>query len=65
MELIQSFSVDHTRIIPGIFLSRQDEVGGDAVTTYDIRLSSTLSRHSCEMIPSGRTRSFTGVRWAV
>lgn len=38
MELIQSFSVDHTRIIPGIFLSRQDEVGGGFVTTYDVRL---------------------------
>lgn len=38
MELIQSFSVDHTRIIPGIFLSRQDDVGGDKVTTYDIRM---------------------------
>lgn len=38
MELIQSFSVDHTRIIPGIFTSRVDHVGGDTVTTYDIRL---------------------------
>lgn len=38
MELIQSFSVDHTLIVPGIFLSRQDKVGGDTVTTYDIRL---------------------------
>ena len=38
MELIQSFSVDHTKIIPGIFLSREDHVGGDTVTTYDIRL---------------------------
>ena len=38
MELIQSFSVDHTRIVPGIFLSRVDKVGGDTVTTYDIRL---------------------------
>lgn len=38
MELIQSFSVDHTRIIPGIFLSREDKVGGGAVTTYDVRL---------------------------
>ena len=38
MELIQSFSVDHTKIIPGIFLSRQDAVGGDVVTTYDIRM---------------------------
>jgi S-ribosylhomocysteine lyase len=38
MELIQSFSVDHTKIIPGIFTSRIDMVGGDKVTTYDIRL---------------------------
>ena len=39
MELIASFSVDHTKIIPGIFLSRQDQVGDSAVTTYDIRLT--------------------------
>jgi len=38
MELIQSFSVDHTRIVPGIFTSRVDQVGGESVTTYDIRL---------------------------
>ena len=38
MELIQSFSVDHTRIVPGIFTSRVDKVGGETVTTYDIRL---------------------------
>ena len=38
MELIQSFSVDHTRIVPGIFTSREDKVGGGTVTTYDIRL---------------------------
>ena len=38
MELIQSFSVDHMRIVPGIFVSRVDTVGGEKVTTYDIRL---------------------------
>ena len=38
MELIQSFSVDHTRIIPGIFISRVDDIGGHSVTTYDVRL---------------------------
>lgn len=38
MELIQSFSVDHTRIVPGIFTSRVDQLGEYAVTTYDIRL---------------------------
>ena len=38
MELIKSFSVDHTRIIPGIFTSRVDVLGEYSVTTYDIRL---------------------------
>lgn len=38
MELIQSFSVDHTAIVPGIFVSREDKVGDGIVTTYDIRL---------------------------
>ena len=38
MELIQSFSVDHRYIVPGIFLSRVDHLGDQMVTTYDIRL---------------------------
>lgn len=38
MELIQSFSVNHEKIIPGIFLSREDKVENGTVTTYDIRL---------------------------
>jgi len=38
MEMIQSFSVDHTKIIPGIFTSRVDRVDNGMVTTYDIRL---------------------------
>ncbi len=38
MELIQSFSVDHMRIVPGIFTSRVDHLGKESVTTYDIRL---------------------------
>ena len=36
--MIPSFSVDHRAIVPGIFISRVDQVGGDMVTTYDIRL---------------------------
>lgn len=38
MKLIQSFSVDHMRIVPGIFTSRVDYLGDYTVTTYDIRL---------------------------
>ena len=38
MELIQSFTVDHTAIVPGIFKSREDRLGDYRVTTYDVRL---------------------------
>ena len=37
MDLIPSFSVDHTRIVPGIFTSRTDTLGQETVTTYDVR----------------------------
>ena len=39
MDLIPSFSVDHTRIVPGIFTSRVDTLGDRKVTTYDIRVT--------------------------
>ena len=38
MELIASFQVDHTKIRPGIYVSRVDAVGGDFVTTFDVRM---------------------------
>ena len=39
MDLIPSFSVDHTRIIPGIFASRTDCLGDQRATTYDVRVT--------------------------
>lgn len=38
MDLIPSFAVDHTKIVPGIYVSRVDLVGDIEVTTYDIRM---------------------------
>ena len=38
MDLIESFSIDHRYIIPGIFISRVDDIDGNKVTTYDIRV---------------------------
>ena len=38
MDLIPSFQIDHTRLQPGIYVSRVDEVGGDFVTTFDLRM---------------------------
>ena len=39
MKLIASFSIDHTKIVPGIFTSRVDTVGDNKITTYDIRVT--------------------------
>lgn len=38
MEKIPSFTIDHTRLRRGIYVSRKDTVGGDMVTTFDIRM---------------------------
>ena len=37
-KLIASFQVDHTRILPGIYVSRRDKVAGGWITTFDIRM---------------------------
>ena len=39
MDLIPSFSVDHTKIVPGIFTSRVDTLAEQTVTTYDVRVT--------------------------
>lgn len=39
MNLIPSFAVDHTNLMPGIYISRQDLVGRERITTYDIRMT--------------------------
>ena len=38
MKLIASFQVDHTKIVPGIFVSRRDRIAGGWITTFDIRM---------------------------
>lgn len=40
MEKIASFMVDHLRLQPGLYVSRQDCVGEQTVTTFDLRLTS-------------------------
>ena len=38
MEKIPSFTIDHNRLLRGIYVSRQDKVGNEVVTTFDIRM---------------------------
>ncbi len=39
MEKIKSFCVDHTKLRPGVYLSRVDGKDGCEVSTFDIRLT--------------------------
>ena len=38
MKKIPSFTIDHNRLVRGIYVSRQDNVGNDMVTTFDVRM---------------------------
>ena len=40
MEIITSFTIDHIRLQPGLYVSRKDAVGSETVTTFDLRLTS-------------------------
>lgn len=40
MEKITSFTINHLLLQPGVYVSRKDPVGGTAVTTFDLRLTS-------------------------
>ncbi len=39
MEKIASFTIDHTRLLPGIYVSRKDNVNGNVITTFDLRVT--------------------------
>ena len=38
MNKIPSFTIDHNRLLRGIYVSRKDAVGSETVTTFDIRM---------------------------
>lgn len=40
MKKITSFTIDHIRLQPGLYVSRKDAVGSETVTTFDLRLTS-------------------------
>ena len=77
MEKIDSFTIDHLRLIPGIYVSRKDTdpVKGGVVTTFDLRMTapnrepvinmrlSIWARRSFVTTMSGRTACSISVRW--
>lgn len=40
MDRIPSFSVDHNKLKPGLYVSRVDYVVGNPITTFDMRMTS-------------------------
>ncbi len=40
MEKIASFTIDHIKLKPGIYVSRKDHVGKEVITTFDLRMTS-------------------------
>ncbi len=40
MEKIASFTIDHIKLQPGIYVSRKDKVGIETLTTFDLRMTS-------------------------
>ena len=39
MEKITSFTIDHNKLVPGLYVSRKDHVEGAVITTFDIRMT--------------------------
>lgn len=39
MEKIASFTIDHLKLLPGIYVSRKDTVGSEVITTFDLRMT--------------------------
>ena len=40
MEKIASFTIDHNKLQPGLYVSRKDHLGAESVTTFDLRITS-------------------------
>lgn len=39
MKKIASFTVNHLKLLPGIYVSRRDKIGDEVLTTFDIRMT--------------------------
>jgi len=39
MKQIASFTIDHLKLLPGVYVSRKDKIGNETITTFDIRIT--------------------------
>ena len=70
MEKIASFTIDHTRLFPGIYVSRKDNVNGNVITTFDLRVTrpnyepvlNTAEIHTIEHLAATYLRNHQGYK---
>lgn len=48
MKEISNFTIDHLRLLPGIYVSRKDQLGKETITTFDLRI--TRPNHESPML---------------
>ena len=66
MEKIASFTIDHIKLEPGIYVSRKDHIGAETITTFDIRMTSPNDEpvmNTAEVHTIGK-KPFISDRWA-
>lgn len=67
MEKITSFTINHLKLLPGVYVSRKDDVDGGAVTTFDLRMTrpnaepvmNTAEMHTIEHLAATFLRNHT------
>ena len=68
MQKITSFTIDHIKLIPGVYVSRKDPVGSEVITTFDLRMTSpndepvmnTAEMHAIEHLAATFLRNHKG-----
>ena len=67
MEKITSFTIDHIKLQPGVYVSRKDPVGDQTIATFDLRMTSpneepvmnTAEMHTIEHLAATFLRNHT------
>lgn len=67
MKKITSFTIDHIKLQPGVYVSRKDPVGDQTITTFDLRMTSpneepvmnTAEMHTIEHLAATFLRNHT------
>ena len=60
MKPIASFTVDHLKLLPGVYVSRKDKVGDNIITTFDLRMTRNHDKHKDDIVYFGPMGCRTG-----